>query len=204
MLLFIGLGNPGLGYAKNRHNIGFMAVDALVHRFSFGPWKAKFYAQVCEGRIASQKILVLKPETFMNESGRAVSAATQFYKIPPDDVFVFHDDLDLAPARVRIKQGGGHGGHNGLRSIDAQIGRDYWRIRQGIGHPGDKSRVHSYVLGDFSKSDAPWLEAELSALTRHIEQLVSGNTCAFGTKVARDLIPFRDLAPFRTDKNEPR
>ena len=196
MLLFVGLGNPGPSYAKNRHNIGFMAVDELVHRFSFGPWKAKFFAQFCEGRIASQKILILKPETFMNESGRAVYATTQFYKIPPDDVFVFHDDLDLAPAQVRIKQGGGHGGHNGLRSIDAQIGRDYWRIRQGIGHPGDKSRVHNYVLGDFSKADTPWLEEELSALARHIEQLVSGNVHAFGTQVAQD------LAPLRTDKNE--
>ncbi len=203
MLLFVGLGNPGPKYAKNRHNIGFMAVDGFVHRFSFGPWTEKFCARVCEGRIASQKILILKPETFMNESGRAVYAATHFYKILPDDVFVFHDDLALAPAQVRIKQGGGHGGHNGLRSIDARIGRDYWRIRQGIGHPGDKSRVHNYVLGNFSKTDAPWLEAELSALTRHIERLVSGNACAFGTQVAQDLAPFRDLALFRTDKNEP-
>ncbi|WP_343562012.1 aminoacyl-tRNA hydrolase [Kiloniella sp. b19] len=187
MLLFVGLGNPGPKYEKNRHNIGFMAVDELVRRLSFSPWKVRFSGRTSEGRIGSQKILILKPETYMNESGRSVREAAGFYKIPLEDIFVFHDDLDLAPGKLRVKQGGGHGGHNGLRSIDAHLGKDYWRVRQGIGHPGDKSRVHNYVLGDFAKAENKWLEAELDAITRHIGLLADHNSSAFGSKVAQDL-----------------
>ena len=141
MLLFVGLGNPGADYARNRHNIGFMAVDAIVRRHSFSPWRAKFQGEVCEGTIAGEKVVALKPMTYMNESGRSVTEACRFYKIEPKDVVVFHDELDLPPAKIRVKLGGGHAGHNGLRSIGAHIGPDYRRVRLGIGHPGSKERV---------------------------------------------------------------
>ena len=201
MLLFVGLGNPGPKYKKNRHNVGFMAVDELVRRLSFSPWKVRFSGRTSEGRIESQKILILKPETYMNESGRSVREAANFHKIPPEDIFVFHDDLDLAPGKLRVKQGGGHGGHNGLRSIDAHLGKDYWRVRQGIGHPGDKSRVHNHVLGDFSRAESKWLEAELNTITRHINLLASHNCSAFGSKVARDLAIITGSDRPKTEEN---
>ncbi|MER2607201.1 MAG: aminoacyl-tRNA hydrolase, partial [Siculibacillus sp.] len=147
MLLFVGLGNPGAEYARNRHNIGFMAVDALVRRRSFSPWRAKFHGEICEGTIGDEKIVALKPQTYMNDSGRAVVACMSFYKIEPKDVVVFHDELDLPPAKIRVKIGGGHAGHNGLRSIQAHIGPDFRRVRLGIGHPGAKDRVTGWVLG---------------------------------------------------------
>ena len=160
MLLLVGLGNPGGDYARNRHNIGFMAVDEIVRRHSFAAWRGRFQALTAEGHFGGEKVMAMKPTTFMNESGRAVGEAARFFKLAPEDVVVLHDELDLAFRRVRIKQGGGHAGHNGLRSIDAHLGNNYARIRLGIGHPGDKARVHGHVLSDFAKAE----EADLSTL----------------------------------------
>ena len=159
MLLFTGLGNPGPKYAGNRHNIGFMAVDAIARRHRFSPWRRRFHGAACEGEIEGQKVIALLPETFMNESGRAVAEAQRFYKIELRDVFAFHDELDLPPAKIRYKVGGGNAGHNGLRSITAHCGNDYARVRLGIGHPGDKALVHNYVLSDFAKAERDWVEA---------------------------------------------
>ncbi|MCB4769413.1 aminoacyl-tRNA hydrolase [Ancylobacter sp. Lp-2] len=159
MFLFAGLGNPGPKYAGNRHNIGFMVVDAIARRHRFSPWRRRFQGAACEGEIAGQKVLALLPETYMNESGRAVAEAQRFYKIELKDIFVFHDELDLPPAKVRAKFGGGNAGHNGLRSITAHSGNDYGRVRLGIGHPGDKNLVMPFVLGDFAKSERSWVEA---------------------------------------------
>src|SRR5210317_1683475 len=145
MKLIVGLGNPGAKYARNRHNIGFMAVDRIASDHGFGPWKPKFQGQIAEGRLGREKVLLLKPETFMNKSGQSVGEAMRFYKLEPEDVIVIHDELDLAPGKVRVKQGGGHAGHNGLRSIHAHIGENYARVRLGIGHPGRKDLVAHYV-----------------------------------------------------------
>ncbi|PCI47627.1 MAG: aminoacyl-tRNA hydrolase [Alphaproteobacteria bacterium] len=164
MLLLVGLGNPGSKYNDNRHNIGFMAVDGIVRRHNFSSPKPRFQGMVSEGRLGSEKILILKPQTFMNLSGQSVAEAARFYKIPPQDIFVFHDDLDIPAARIKFKTGGGHAGHNGLRNIDQHLGKEYHRIRMGIGHPGDKERVHGHVLGDFAKSDQAWLEPLLEAV----------------------------------------
>ena len=153
MLLLVGLGNPGPKYEKNRHNIGFMAVDEIVNRYSFGAWRARFQAQTAEGILGDKKVLAMKPTTFMNESGRAVGEAVRFYKLDLNDIIVLHDELDLAFGKLRLKKGGGHAGHNGLRSIDAHIGSGFTRVRLGIGHPGEKSGVHGYVLSDFAKSE---------------------------------------------------
>ncbi|TBW34748.1 aminoacyl-tRNA hydrolase [Siculibacillus lacustris] len=184
MLLFVGLGNPGADYAGNRHNIGFMAVDAIVRRHGFSPWRAKFHGAVCEGTIAGEKVVALKPATYMNDSGRAVVACTGFYKIEPKDVIVFHDELDLAPGRLRVKIGGGHAGHNGLRSIQAHIGPDFRRIRLGIGHPGAKERVTGHVLGDFAKVDREWLEPLLDDVAAAVDKLVAGDDTGFMNAVA--------------------
>ena len=184
MLLFVGLGNPGADYARNRHNIGFMAVDAIVRRHGFSPWRAKFQGEVCEGTIAGDKIVALKPMTYMNESGRSVAAACQFYKIEPKDVVVFHDELDLDPGRLKIKLGGGHAGHNGLRSIGAHIGPDYRRVRLGIGHPGSKDRVTSHVLGDFAKVDRDWLEPLLDDVAANADLLVARDDTGFMNRLA--------------------
>ncbi|WP_374373726.1 aminoacyl-tRNA hydrolase [Dongia sp.] len=153
MRLIVGLGNPGPRYAGNRHNIGFMAVDEIVRRYSFGPIKSRFHGAVAEGEIAGEKTICLCPTTFMNDSGRAVQAALQFYKLAPGDIIVLHDEIDLPLGKVRVKKGGGAGGHNGLRSIDAHIGADYWRIRMGVGHPGVKEMVKNFVLMDFGKEE---------------------------------------------------
>jgi peptidyl-tRNA hydrolase, PTH1 family len=164
MLLLVGLGNPGPSYKGNRHNIGFMAVDAVAALHGFGPWRARFQAEACEGRFGDDKVVALKPQTYMNLSGQAVGEAMRFYKLTPAQVFVVHDELDLPAGKLRVKIGGGHGGHNGLRDIDSHIGKDYWRIRLGIGHPGDKNRVTDYVLSDFAKSERVWLEPLLDAV----------------------------------------
>jgi PTH1 family peptidyl-tRNA hydrolase len=185
MRLLVGLGNPGGSYARNRHNIGFMAADEFVRRHSFSPWRAKFQGQVAEGSLDGEKVLVLKPETFMNLSGQAVAAAARFHKIANGDVFVIHDELDLPPAKVRVKRGGGAGGHNGLKSIDAHLGNDYWRIRLGIGHPGDKTLVTPYVLGDFGKSDQDWLIPLFDGIADHLSLLFAGNDAGFMTKLAQ-------------------
>src|SRR5262245_55295364 len=154
MLLLVGLGNPGPTYAKHRHNVGFMAVDEIVRRHGFGPWRVRFDGVVCDGQIGASKVIALKPATYMNDSGRAVQAAMRFYKIEPERVTAFYDELDLLPGRMKVKRGGGSGGHNGIRSLDAHIGPDYWRVRIGIGHPGHKELVSGYVLHDFAKADA--------------------------------------------------
>jgi PTH1 family peptidyl-tRNA hydrolase len=160
MLLLVGLGNPGSGYAKNRHNVGFMALDLIGRALEASAWKAKFQGQIAEARLGDDKVILLKPETFMNLSGQSVGEAARFYKIDPQDVIVFHDELDVQGGKMRIKIGGGHGGHNGLRSIDAAIGQNYKRVRIGIGHPGDKALVHGHVLGDFSGEwNRKWLDA---------------------------------------------
>ncbi len=191
MLLIVGLGNPGLGYARNRHNIGFMAVDEIVRRYSFGPWKSRFQSRISEGRVGSEKLLAMEPQTYMNESGRAVGQAVRFYKLDPSEVIVLHDEIDLKPGKVKVKQGGGPGGHNGLRSIDSHIGRDYWRVRLGVGHPGDKDLVHGYVLSDFAKADAVWLDKVIETVAAELPDLVAGDELAFMSRVAQNLAPPR-------------
>ncbi len=185
MLLLVGLGNPGPGYAGNRHNIGFMAVDAVAKRHGFAPFRAKFQGRLAEGRVAGRRVLALKPGTQMNESGRSVAAAAGFFKIAPEDVIVFHDEIDLAAGRLRVKRGGGHAGHNGLRSIHAHIGPDYGRVRFGIGHPGDKDRVTGHVLADFSKADKAWLDGLFDAVAEAFPRLVEGDDGAFMNQVSR-------------------
>src|SRR5271169_97356 len=159
MLLLVGLGNPGPRHAANRHNIGFMAVQAIARRHDISPWRRKFQGVAVEGSIAGERVLLLLPGTFMNESGRAVQEAASFYKLEPGQVVVFHDEVELPPAKVRLKTGGGNAGHNGLRSITEHIGNDYRRVRIGVGHPGDKNMMESYVLQDFAKDEWPWVEA---------------------------------------------
>lgn len=175
MWLFVGLGNHGDKYAKNRHNIGFMAVDAIQSHFSnFTPFKQKFQGQISEGKIAGQKVILLKPETYMNNSGQAVIKAAQFYKIPADHVIAFHDELDILPAQLRIKKGGGNAGHNGLKSIQAHLSTpDFWRIRMGIGRPPHQGDVSNYVLGDFSKAEMQWVMPFVDYLAKHVELIVN-------------------------------
>ncbi|MDB9943953.1 aminoacyl-tRNA hydrolase [Octadecabacter sp.] len=165
MKLFVGLGNPGAKYAHNRHNIGFMALDQIASDHGFAPWRAKFQGQMCEGRLGSEKIILLKPETFMNLSGQSVGEAMRFFKLESTDVVVFHDEIDLAPAKVRLKSGGGHAGHNGLRSIHQHISPRYDRVRLGVGHPAHKDRVPGYVLSDFAKADQNWLDDVLRGMS---------------------------------------
>ncbi|MBL8573549.1 MAG: aminoacyl-tRNA hydrolase [Hyphomicrobiaceae bacterium] len=195
MRLFVGLGNPGEQYARNRHNIGFMAVETIARRHRFSPWRAKFHGEICEGELGGEKVLLLKPLTYMNDSGRAVAAAAAFYKIDPADIVVFHDELDLAPAKLKVKLGGGHAGHNGLRSIIAHLGEAFRRVRLGIGHPGAKDRVTGWVLGDFAKVDADWLDPMLTATADCADRLVAGDDTAFMTEVARLTRPQRDPTP---------
>mgnify|MGYP000973850920 CR=1 FL=1 len=184
MLLVVGLGNPGTEYARNRHNIGFMAADELVRRHSFGPWRAKFQGEVAEGVIGGDKVLLLKPHTYMNLSGQSVGQAARFLKIPVEDVVVLHDELDLPPGRLRVKRGGGAGGHNGLKSIDQHLGQNYRRVRLGIGHPGDKDRVAGYVLHDFAKADQAWIEPLLDAVADAFPMLAKGDDSGFMSRVA--------------------
>ena len=184
MLIMVGLGNPGAQYAGNRHNIGFMAVDEIARTGGFSPWSKKFHGEIAEGSIAGRKVILLKPLTFMNERGRSVQAAAAFYQIPPADIVVFHDELDLPPGKVRVKTGGGHGGHNGLRSIDAHLGKEYRRVRLGIGHPGSKERVNPHVLGDFAKVEGPWLDALLDEVAAQAALLVEGHPEEFMSRVA--------------------
>lgn len=191
MKLFVGLGNPGAKYAGNRHNIGFIALDRIAADHGFGPWRQAFKGEVSEGRLAGQKVLLLKPMTFMNLSGEAVRAALDFYKLTPADVTVFHDELDLAPGKCRVKQGGGHAGHNGLRSIHAHIGEAYGRVRLGIGHPGHKDAVAGYVLHDFGKADQEWLDDLLRGISDGVADLAAGDGGKFMTAVARRTAPPR-------------
>ena len=161
MILFVGLGNPGRGYAGNRHNIGFMAIERIARASGAPPFRAKFHSLLSEAALDGARVALLMPQTFMNESGRAVGDAARYLKIEPRDIVVFHDELDLPARKVRVKTGGGNAGHNGLKSITAHIGNDYRRVRLGIGHPGDRALVHNHVLGDFAKADAGWVEARL-------------------------------------------
>lgn len=191
MLLFVGLGNPGGSRAENRHNIGFMAVDEIARRHGFGPFRAKFRGDISEGRLAGTKVNLLKPRTYMNESGRSIGEVCRFYKIPTDDVFVFHDELDLPGGKVRVKTGGGHGGHNGLRSIDAHLDdKGYHRVRLGIGHPGDKTRVHGHVLSDFTKSErTDWVEPLLDEIGREAPLIAERNFADFMNRIALAMKP---------------
>ena len=185
MLLWVGLGNPEPGMARNRHNIGFMALDVIAIRHGFSPWRQRFKGLVAEGNIGGQKILLLKPMTYMNSSGDSVQAAAAFFKLPTEAITAFHDELDLAPGKMRVKKGGGAAGHNGLRSMDRMLGApDYWRVRLGIGHPGDKARVLSYVLGDFGKDDRDWLIALLDAVADSAALLATDKIPDFMSKVA--------------------
>lgn len=188
MLLIVGLGNPGDTYQNNRHNIGFMAADAIADAHGFGPAKAKFRGVLREGNLAgkggARKVLLLKPMTYMNESGTSVQEAMAFHKIGLEDVFVIYDELDLAPGRVRVKRDGGNAGHNGLRSISAHAGNAYWRIRLGIGHPGDKARVQGHVLGNFSKDERVWLEPLLKAVADAAPLLADHDDTGFMNRIA--------------------
>ena len=183
MLLFVGLGNPGAGHAGNRHNIGFMAVDAIARRHGFPPWRRKFQGIAAEGQIAGERLLLLLPGTYMNESGRAVGEASHFYKLAPGHIVVFHDEIVLPPAKLRVKTGGGNAGHNGLRSVSEHVGNDYRRVRIGVGHPGEKALVHNYVLGDFAKAEAPWVEALVDAIADNAELLARGQDSSFQNKI---------------------
>ena len=183
MLLFVGLGNPGPRYAGNRHNIGFMVVDAIAKRHGIGPWRRRFQGVSAEGPLGGERVLLLLPGTFMNDSGRAVAEAAHFYKLGLSDIVVFHDEIDLAAAKVRVKTGGGVAGHNGLRSISAHVGNDYRRVRIGVGHPGVKELVHSHVLSDFAKSDRPWVEALMDAVADNAALLADGRDSSFQNKV---------------------
>ncbi|OQM76862.1 aminoacyl-tRNA hydrolase [Manganibacter manganicus] len=187
MLLFAGLGNPGAKYADNRHNVGFMAADSIARRHSFSPWSKKFQAEITEGRIGGEKVLLIKPQTFMNLSGQAVGEALRFYKLTPSDVTVFYDEIDLASGKVRIKRGGGSGGHNGIRSIDQHIGKDYRRVRIGVGHPGAREMVHGHVLGDFSKADREWLDVLLEVIAEDAGLLAAGDDSSFMNRVTLTL-----------------
>jgi len=184
MLLLVGLGNPGPRYAGNRHNIGYMAVDEIVRRHGFGPWRTRFQGQVSDGRLDGVKLLALKPETYMNESGRSVGEALRFYKLAPEAAVVFHDEIDLRFGKVKVKRGGGPGGHNGLRSLDAHIGPDYRRVRLGVGHPGHKDLVHPHVLKDFSKDEAKAVEKLIDAVAAELPKLIAGDEGAFMSRVA--------------------
>ncbi len=185
LLLWVGLGNPGPEYARNRHNIGFMAVDAIAARHGFVPWRNRFRGVVADGTVAGRKVLALKPQTYMNLSGESVQAAMAFFRVPLDAVTVFHDELDLAAGKVRVKKGGGNAGHNGLRSITQHCGGpDFWRVRLGIGHPGDKERVTGHVLGDFAKSDRPWVDTLLDRIAEAAPLLAEGRPDQFMNRVA--------------------
>ena len=207
MLLVVGLGNPGSDYAKNRHNIGFMAVAAIQRLHSFSPFRSKFQGHLADGVVGVEKVLLLKPTTFMNNSGIAVQAVINFYKIPPNEILVFHDELDLDTTKIRIKRGGGHAGHNGLRSIHTCIGSNYGRVRFGIGHPGNKDRVTNYVLQNFDNVEMIWVAKLLNTVAEHFPRLVRGDDGGFMSKVATVMSPPKpkiefEVKPKRDDNKE--
>lgn len=189
MRLLVGLGNPGPRYAYNRHNIGFLALDDIVERQGLSGWRKRFQGEVAEGTIAGERVLALKPMTFMNESGRAVGEALRFHKLEPADVIVLYDEIELAPGKIRVKQGGGAAGHNGIRSVEAHIGPDFWRVRLGVGHPGVKHLVHPHVLSDFTAEEEAWLDPLLEAVAKEAPLLVKGDMAAFMSRVALALQP---------------
>lgn len=187
MWILVGLGNPGKEYEDNRHNVGFMAIDEIASQFALGPFKSKFEGEIAEGRIGEEKIVLVKPMTFMNLSGQCVQKVARFYKVTPNRIIAFHDELDLAAGKMRVKKGGGAAGHNGLKSMDACLNsQDYWRVRMGIGHPGDRERVTGHVLGDFSKAEREWLPDWLRACAKHVPLLMAGKHEDYMTKVAAD------------------
>ena len=205
MRLLAGLGNPGRGYAHNRHNIGFLAADEIHRHYGLGPWRARFQGLVSEGEIGSERVVVMKPETFMNESGRSVAAAARFYKLAPPAIIVIHDEVDLPAGRIRVKQGGGAGGHNGLRSIDAHLGADYWRVRIGVGHPGQAELVRAYVLQDFAKEERPLMSKVVVAAVEALPLLLPGDANGFMNKVVVAVAPPKPPAKPNTkpgDKGE--
>lgn len=205
MQLFVGLGNPGAKYERNRHNIGFMALDRIAEDHGFGPWRSKFQGMISEGTLGGTRVLLLKPMTFMNLSGQSVGEALRFYKLTPADVTVFHDELDLAPGKLRCKTGGGHAGHNGLRSIHQHLGEAYARVRLGIGHPGHKDRVAGYVLQDFAKSENDWLEDLLRGIAKGAPWLAQGKPDRFQNAVAQAMTPPKPPrpAPVQTERATP-
>ena len=202
MRILVGLGNPGPKHAGNRHNIGFMAADEIVRRYDFHPVRPQFHSQVAEGTIAGEKIVLLKPKTFMNDSGRALFSALRLYKLKARDAIVMYDELDLVPGKVRVKKGGGHGGHNGIRSIESRIGKDFWRVRIGIGHPGNKTMVHGYVLSDFRKTDRDWVEKTIDAVAEAMPVLIEGDEAGFMTRYAVLNPPPKKPKP-KTDADSP-
>ena len=188
MYLVVGLGNPGSNYAGNRHNIGFMAVDEIHRYYSFQPFRTKFHGEVADGTIQGEKVFMLKPATYMNESGRSVAELIQFYKNEVEDVFVFHDELDLSPGKIRVKKGGGFAGHKGLKSIADHIGIEFYRVRIGIGRPEEKYRVTDYVLNDFLRSDKQWLESLLTGITKNVSKLIEGNNAGFVSETMQHVL----------------
>ncbi len=203
MKLFVGLGNPGSSYARHRHNVGFMALDRIAERHGLGPWKKRFHGLVCDGPIGGRRVMLLKPQTYMNDSGQAVGEAQRYLKIAEDDIYVFHDEIDLAPSKLKVKRGGGNAGHNGLRSISAHIGNEYARVRIGVGHPGSKDLVSGHVLRDFAKADQDWLEPLLDAMADAAGRLASGDEARFLTDVARKLQPAKDRSKGDEPAHEP-
>jgi PTH1 family peptidyl-tRNA hydrolase len=183
MRLFVGLGNPGTKYQGNRHNIGFMVVDEIARRHGFAPWRRRFQGETSEGTLDRERVILLKPTTYMNESGRSVGEAANFFKLTQDDIVVFHDEIELPPAKVRVKVGGGIAGHNGLRSISAHVGNEYRRVRLGVGHPGVKELVHIHVLNDFAKSERPWVEGLCDIVAENAALLATGKDSTFQNKV---------------------
>lgn len=203
MKLFAGLGNPGVAYARHRHNIGFMAVDRIAADHGLSPWRTRFQGLASEGLLDGEKVVLLKPGTFMNRSGQSVGEAMRFYKLEPADIVVFHDELDLAPGKLRLKQGGGHAGHNGLRSIHEHIGDAYGRVRMGIGHPGHKDAVAGYVLHDFGKADRDWLDDLLGGISEGATALASGDGPKFLNTVALRVAPPRSSTGTRPAEHTP-
>lgn len=204
MKLIVGLGNPGREYAGHRHNVGFMAVDQIHDGHDFGPWKSRFQGETSDGRIEGTRVLLLKPQTYMNDSGRSVATAARYLKIALEDVIVFYDEIDLAPSKLKVKTGGGNAGHNGLRSITQHLGNDYQRVRIGVGHPGDKAQVANYVLANFSKADTDWLAPTLQELSRHAGLLVTGKPDQYLSTVVSALLPDAGKATSKSAKPERR
>ncbi|NJC40005.1 PTH1 family peptidyl-tRNA hydrolase [Brevundimonas alba] len=205
MIIIAGLGNPGPKYQGNRHNIGFMAADEIARRWSFGPERAKFQSVIREGEVETasgrERVLLMKPQTFMNESGRAVAEAARFYKVQPSEVIVFHDEIDLAPGRFRMKKGGGAAGQNGVRSLISQLGADFRRARMGVGHPGEPQLVHGYVLSDFHKAEQPWLDAMLGAISDALPFALAGDDDRYQAEVMR-LAPAPKFSPRQAARGE--
>ena len=208
MKLFVGLGNPGAKYARHRHNVGFIALDRIAARHDFGPWRRRFHGETAEARLGGERVVLLKPQTYMNDSGQSVGEAQRFLKIALEDVYVFHDEIDLAPGKLKVKTGGGNAGHNGLRSIEAHIGNAYQRVRIGVGHPGVKDAVSYYVLHDFAKVEYQWLEPLLDAMAASAPFLARGDAARFLSQVALELrtdAPAKEVLPERARKEaEPR